>query len=58
MKLSDAQLAAYARDGFVVLPSLLSSEEVQEMKRDLKRIQQIDRSSGARKNRWHCEDDL
>jgi len=42
VKLSDAQLTAYARDGFVALPSLLSSEEVQEMKRELKRIQQID----------------
>ena len=42
MKLSNAQLTAYARDGFVALPSLLSSEEVQEMKLELKRIQQID----------------
>jgi ectoine hydroxylase len=42
VKLTDEQQIAYARDGFVVLPSLLSSEEVQEMKRELKRIQQID----------------
>jgi len=42
MKLNDAQQAAYARDGFIVLPSLLTGEEVQEMKRDLKRIQAIE----------------
>ena len=42
MKLSDSQLAAYERDGFIVLPSLFSEGEVQEMKSELKRIQQID----------------
>lgn len=42
MKLSDSQVAAYERDGFIVLPSLFSEEEVQEMKAELKRIQQID----------------
>jgi hypothetical protein len=42
MKLSDTQLAAYERDGFIVLQSLFSAKEVQEMKSELKRIQQID----------------
>lgn len=42
MKLSAAQLTAYKRDGFIVLDSLFSDKEVQAMKDDLKRIQQID----------------
>lgn len=42
MRLTDDQLAAYERDGFIVLPSLFSEEEVQEMKAELRRIQSID----------------
>lgn len=42
MKLNDSQLTAYKRDGFIVLPSLFSEEEVKVMKNELKRIQQID----------------
>ncbi|MEC4722735.1 MULTISPECIES: phytanoyl-CoA dioxygenase family protein [Noviherbaspirillum] len=42
MKLNASQLAAYKRDGFIVLESLFSDEEVKAMKSDLKRIQQID----------------
>ena len=42
MKLSGSQLAAYERDGFVILPSVFSEDEVREMKGELKRIQQID----------------
>lgn len=42
MKLTDTQLAAYERDGFIVLPELFCAEEVAAMKSELKRIQQID----------------
>lgn len=42
MKLTETQLATYKQDGFVVLPSLFSAEEVEEMKAELRRIQNID----------------
>ena len=42
MKLTQDQLGAYARDGFLILPNLFSPDEVQAMKRDLQRIQDID----------------
>lgn len=42
MKLTQDQLRAYARDGFLILPNLFSPDEVQAMKRDLQRIQDID----------------
>src|SRR5258708_18682917 len=42
MKLTQDQLRAYARDGFLILPNLFSPDEVQAMKRDLRRIQDID----------------
>ncbi len=42
MQLSKDQLASYERDGFLVLPELFSMREVEAMKADLQRIQQID----------------
>lgn len=42
MQLSKDQIEQYNRDGFLVLPDLLSPAEVQAMKHDLARIQQID----------------
>ena len=42
MQLSKDQLAAYDRDGFLVLPELFSWQEVEAMKTDLQRIQSID----------------
>lgn len=42
MKLSKDQLASYERDGFLVLPEIFSLREVEAMRADLKRIQQID----------------
>lgn len=42
MKLAASQLEAYERDGFVVLPELFTEEEVEHMKRELRRIQKID----------------
>lgn len=42
MKLTATQLAAYKQDGFIVLSGLFSEEEVQEMKTELRRIQNID----------------
>jgi len=42
MKLTNAQLVEYRTNGFVVLPSLFSKEEVQTMKSELRRIQGID----------------
>jgi ectoine hydroxylase len=42
MKLTETQLAEYKTNGFVVLPSLFSEEEVKKMKSELRRIQTID----------------
>lgn len=42
MQLTHDQLAAYRRDGFLVLPGLFSAAEVSAMKADLRRIQGID----------------
>ncbi len=42
MKLTQEQLDAYARDGFIVLPGLFDADEVEAMKLDLRRIQDID----------------
>ncbi|MGX9935352.1 phytanoyl-CoA dioxygenase family protein [Advenella kashmirensis] len=42
MKLTESQLADYDRDGYIVLPSLLSDDEVKKMKDELRRIQKID----------------
>jgi ectoine hydroxylase len=42
MQLTKDQLASYERDGFLVLPEVFSPREVEAMKSDLKRIQQID----------------
>lgn len=42
MHLSATQLAAYERDGFLVLPELFSADEVAAMKAELRRIQAID----------------
>jgi ectoine hydroxylase len=42
MRLTPEQLAAYRRDGFVILPEHFSTAEVAAMKADLARIQGID----------------
>ena len=42
MNLSKSQLDAYERDGFLVLPELLSPQEVAQMKAELGRIQGLD----------------
>jgi ectoine hydroxylase len=42
MRLSQAQIDAYERDGFVVLDGLFSPEEVAAMRSELARIQQIE----------------
>ena len=42
MRLTKEQLASYDRDGYLVLPELFLPREVEAMKADLKRIQQID----------------
>jgi ectoine hydroxylase len=42
MQLTPAQLQAYERDGFIVLPDLLSPPEVAALKADLQRLQDVD----------------
>lgn len=42
MTLTAEQVAAYDRDGYLIIPGLLSASEVGAMKADLARIQQID----------------
>lgn len=42
MQLSESQLQAYERDGFLVMPGLFSPREVDAMKAELRRIQKID----------------
>lgn len=42
MHLSQTQLETYERDGFLILPGLFSPEEVDAMKQELRRIQDID----------------
>lgn len=42
MQLTKDQITTYERDGFLVLPEVFSVEEVEAMKADLKRIQEID----------------
>lgn len=42
MHLSKDQMAAYERDGFLMLPELFSPDEVAAMKAELRRIQHID----------------
>lgn len=42
MQLTREQLRTYERDGFLIMPGLFSAEEVEAMKADLARIQQID----------------
>lgn len=42
MRLTPAQIQAYERDGFLVLPELFSPAEVEAMKADLARIQTLD----------------
>ena len=42
VNLTAAQIAQYDRDGYLVLESLFTAEEVDAMKADLSRIQQID----------------
>jgi ectoine hydroxylase len=42
MRLTQSQLAAYERDGFIILHGLFSPAEVAAMKAELARIQQVD----------------
>ena len=48
MQLTDEQVAAYDRDGFVVLPGLFSAEAVAEMKAELMRLAEIETEVIAR----------
>jgi ectoine hydroxylase len=42
MRLTPSQLAAYERDGFLILPELFDAAEVAAMKAELERVQQVD----------------
>ena len=64
MKLSKTQLETYDRDGYLVMPSLFSADEVGAMKAELRRIQDIDtdhlvreRSGGVAKTIYRVHED-
>ena len=64
MKLSKTQLETYDRDGYLVMPGLFSAEEVDAMKAELRRIQDIDtdhlvreRSGGIAKTIYRVHED-
>lgn len=64
MRLTQSQLETYERDGFLVMPGLFSMREVEAMKAELARIQQIDtdhlvreRSGGVAKTIYRVHED-
>ena len=64
MQLTDAQIAQYDRDGFLVFHDLFSPAEVAALKQDLVRIQSIDtdhlvreRSGGVAKTIYRVHED-
>lgn len=64
MKLSKTQLETYDRDGYLVMPGLFSTDEVDAMKAELRRIQDIDtdhlvreRSGGVAKTIYRVHED-
>ena len=64
MKLTDAQLAQYDRDGFLIFHDLFNADEIEAMRQDLHRIQAIDtdhlvreRSGGVAKTIYRVHED-
>jgi ectoine hydroxylase len=48
MRLADAQVAEFERDGFLLLPGLFSEEEVEALRSDLPRVFALDRAEVPR----------
>ncbi len=51
MKLTQAQMAAYERDGFLIFPDLVSAEEVALLRREVERLWNVDAEGTVREGK-------